>query len=89
MIKNILLTSTLFIALAFGFASCKKANCENLTTAITTGANAYKLSASAANCLNYRKAIQAWLDESDCSQENAVQTNIYKSTLTTLTATCP
>jgi hypothetical protein len=89
MIKNILLTSVLFIAIAFGFTSCDKVSCPDLVNAITTGADAYKLSPSTANCLNYKKAIQAWLDESKCADENAVQTNIYKNTILALNLSCP
>ncbi len=89
MIKNILLTSIIFIAVAFGFSSCTKVNCNDLTIAITTSADAYKLNGSAANCQTYKKAIQAWLNESKCSEENAVQTNAYRSILNSLANLCP
>jgi hypothetical protein len=89
MIKNIVVTGVLFICISLGVSSCSKVNCDDLTIAIETGTNAYKLSASNTNCLNYKKALQAWLNESECSDANSVQTNIYKSTLQTITASCP
>jgi hypothetical protein len=92
--KNIFMAAAGFTAItAIVFsASCGKAlSCVTLVTDINTAAQAYinDPANTAATCVAYREALQAWVDNTKCSGADATAKATYDAVIADLKTECP
>lgn len=82
--KQIIGSLSLITVMLAAISCNKTSKCVSLEAAVIKADSVFYSAQSNTNCVAYKAAMQAWIDETDCSNEDATQKADYQQKISAL-----